>query len=212
MQRSNGESPEVIAMPGRREQGAETRCGQGVMSGRDAIGLALLGAARRKPATQDELQEVLLLLAWPSWSPSSALIDEVCYDLVEGGYLKAALPPGLPRFDPSVKGFALFGALMLKRASPYLSPFGQTCIRLKLAFIDMLPEQRRRTLLESIAQASERELILRRRQDRPDVAGWLGQSWMNSEADQIRRQLVGLRSSVYAVNDSEDDALPMAAE
>lgn len=211
MQRTNGETSEVIAMPGRPWQQGEP---QGGMTARDVIGLALLAAGRRKPATQDALSEAVLYLAWPSWTPSPALIDEVCYDLVEGGYLRTAGPPaGLPRFEPSVKGVALFAALMLKRAQPHLSSFGLTSIRIKIAFIDLLPEQRRRALLESIAQGFERELILRGRQGRLDVAGWLGQSWMNSEVDQIRRQLVGLRSSVYAVNDAgEDDAVTLAAE
>lgn len=183
------------------------------MSARDAIGLCVLGASRRKAGAQEDLTETVAYLSWPTWSPSPALIDQVHYDLVEGGYLRPALPTGVPCFEPSVKGVALFGVLMLKRVAPVLSPFGQTCVRVKTAFIDLLPEQRRRALLENIAKGYEREQILRRQQGRKDVAGWLGQSWMNSEADHIRRQLVGLRSSVYAANDGgEDEALPMAAE
>ena len=172
------------------------------MTARGAIWLAVLGTASRTGVTQDEICRVAQHLAQPSWEPSNSLIDEAVYDLVSEENLTASPPlTGEPRFVPTAKGASNFRRLMTTRIGHVQSPFGQACLRFKLAFLDLLPSRDRSVLLEKIARHYERELIVRRNRRQPFQTGLFGQSWQDQATESMRRDLVLLRTFAYSMQD-----------
>ncbi|MDK9722157.1 MAG: hypothetical protein OEL53_13350 [Rhodospirillales bacterium] len=169
------------------------------MTPRGAIWLAALGAASRMGVTQDEIGQIVQFLSQPSWGPSTSLIDEAVHDLVQESHLIGQPPlQGEPRFVPTVSGSSSFRRLMLTRIGHVPSPFGQACLRVKLAFIDLLAPSDRSQLLEIVARNYERELILRRNRRPPFQIGLFGQSWRDLETEHLRRDLVQMRTYAYA--------------
>lgn len=168
------------------------------MTPRGAIWLAALGAATRLGVTQDEIGQIVQFLSQPSWEPSTSLVGEAVYDLVAESHL-ISQPPlrGEPRFVPSATGSSSFRRLMLTKIGNVPSPFGQACLRIKLAFIDLLPSCDRARLLEIIARNYERELIVRRNRRPPFQIGLFGQSWRDQETEHLRRDLVQMRTFAY---------------
>lgn len=165
---------------------------------RGAIWLCALGAAARTGITQDGIGQTIAYLSQPSWEPSGDLIGQVVYDLVGEAHLTPQAPlSGEPRFVTTGRGRGAFMRLMMSRIGYTLSPFGQACLRFKLAFLDMLEAPLRSQLLELMARTYERELILRRNRGKPDSVGLFGESWRDSENEHLRRHLVQLRGYVY---------------
>lgn len=178
---------------------AEAIASMQVMTPGSAILLAALGAASRMGVTQDEIGQIIQFLSQPSWEPSTSLIDEAVHELVKEQHLTGQPPlRGEPRFVPTASGLSSFRRLMLTRIGHVPSPFGQACLRIKLAFIDLLAPNDRSQLLEIVARNFERELIQRRNRRPPFQIGLFGQSWRDQETEHLRRDLVQMRTYAYA--------------
>lgn len=183
---------------------AEAIASMQVMTPGSAIRLAALGAAARLGVTQDEISRVVQFLSQPSWEPSTSLVDEAVYDLVGESHLIGQPPlQGEPRFVPTSAGSSAFRRLMMTKIGNLPSPFGQACLRIKLAFIDLLPSCDRSQLLEIVARNYERELIVRRNRRPPFQVGLFGQSWRDREMEHLRRDLVQMRTYAYTPIDGD---------
>jgi hypothetical protein len=157
----------------------------------DYVQIAVLGCAAREPLEAEDLAQAVRTLAGHLWSPTAELIDEVAGSLLSGGGL--ALLPG-PRFQVTPTGRRRLLALLGQPVQGPLSAFGQVGVRLKLAFLDLLPEGARRHQVSALICAYEGEIAARgTRCTAWPINGSLGRAWLDHQMDGLEDGLTLLK-------------------
>lgn len=166
--------------------------GHRVMTARDYIWLAVLGAAERGPLTMDGAAEAVAALAGSLWAPVSQLVFDAVDEMLTDGLLNAM--DRSSRLALTGEGRQrLHDLLALPLASP-LSPFGQVGVRLKLAFLDLASPAMRRRQIAAILGACQCEIAARTAAC-PAWAlnGPLGRAWLDHQVEMLEETATMLR-------------------
>lgn len=166
--------------------------GHRVMTARDYIWLAVLGAAERRPLTMEAAAQAVKTLAGPLWSPVSELIFDAMDDMLAEGLLNS--------LDRSSR-LAITGEgrqrLMELVALPLVSPatpFGQVGMRLKLAFLDLVPPSIRQRQIGSILTACQCEIATRTTACPAwELNGPYGRAWLDHQVETLEETVTILR-------------------
>lgn len=166
------------------------------MGPRDFIQLAGLGTAARAPATFDDIRSAIDDIVGHLWTPVTEVVAGCVEDLMRNGCLQVLADhrSGERLLAVTASGQQYLGLLLARPTECPLCPSGQVGLRLKIAFIDLLPEAERRHHLENIACLYERELVewSRRCASCPRQGG-LGRMWLDIESDRLHREIKLLR-------------------
>ncbi|MDO8606406.1 MAG: hypothetical protein Q7R40_07725 [Phaeospirillum sp.] len=165
------------------------------MTASDYIWLATLGCAARGPIGIDDVGQAIAALAGPLWSPSGQVVfDSVEAILDRGLLLGDAAGDRLSITDSGRRQLSFL--LTLPVPSP-LSAFGQVGIRLKMAFIDILPPALMRHQIVGVIHAYECEVANRsvRCQAWP-LNGSIGRKWLDHQVDTLEDGLALLRQMI----------------
>lgn len=172
------------------------------MDARDFIWVVALGSAARTGVTLDGIRDAIDRLAGTLWSPVADLVGDAVEEMVRGGHLGAAVDrqDGERRFAATAVGLRTLAALLRLAVPRPLTAMGQVALRLKLAFVDLLPADERRRQLEAAVAGYETELADRRgcAEGQP-MQGDLGRRWFDHDTDRLRRDLALLRSMAASV-------------
>ena len=166
--------------------------GHRVMTAKDYIWLAVLGAAERCPLSIDRVGEAVSDLAGSQWTPVSQLVFDAVAEMQADGLLTTETNPSI--LAVSAEGRRrLEGLLALPLASP-ITPFGQVGIRLKLAFLDLASPQTIRRQIAAILGACQCEIALRT----SDCQAWrlngpLGRAWLDHQVEMLEETSALLR-------------------
>ncbi|CAA7613719.1 hypothetical protein [Magnetospirillum sp. SS-4] len=163
-----------------------------LMTPSDYIWLAALGCAERGPITIEDVGLAVEALAGPLWSPTGQVVFDTVEALVEHGHLSC--PPGEEKLSLTGSGRRRLLDLLTQPVPAPLSAFGQAGLRLKLAFLDVLPPILRRHQINGIIHAYECEMAARASR----CAAWpfngpLGRKWLDHHMDGLEDGLALLR-------------------
>lgn len=158
----------------------------------DYICLAALGTAERSPITMEDVVTAVDALAAPLWVPVFDMVFDTVTDLVERGCLNA---------DLRAETFSLTGIgrrrlmdLLSQPVQAPMSSFGQVGVRLKLAFLHILPPILRRHQIIAIIRAYECEMAARAARCQAwQLNGPMGQRWLDHQMDALEDGLDLLR-------------------
>lgn len=163
-----------------------------LMTPSDYIWLAALGCAERGPITIEDVGLAVDALAGPLWSPTGQVVFDTVEMLVERGYLSVQAED--ERLSLSGAGRRRLLELLTQPVPAPLSAFGQVGLRLKLAFLDILPPILRRHQLNGIIYAYECEMAKRAsRCPAWPVNGPLGRKWLDHHMDGLEDGVALLR-------------------
>ncbi|RAU22695.1 hypothetical protein CU669_06760 [Paramagnetospirillum kuznetsovii] len=158
----------------------------------DYIWLAALGAAERGPITLDSIASAVESLAGCLWQPVFEVIADNVDEMAKGGFLDEQdgrimlTPPG--RF--------CLAQLLARPVHAPLSAFGQVGVRLKMAFLDLLPKPSRQRQIQALIVAYECEIASRStRCGAWPLSGMLGRGWLDHQMDTLEDSLHLLRKS-----------------
>lgn len=162
------------------------------LSAADYIWLAAMGSAERGPITLENVAQAVDSLAGTLWQPVFQVIADNVALMVEGDLL-----------DSQDGILALTGAgrfrlaqLLVQPVQAPLSAFGQVGVRLKLAFLDLLPPLPRRRQIQSLITAYECEIASRSARCRAwPLNGAIGRKWLDHHMDSLEDGLALLRQS-----------------
>lgn len=126
------------------------------MDSRDFVWLAVLGLAQRNAAPFDTLGPSIDHLTGAAWIPDPELVFNCVSEMIQGGYVA---PHGAGReIKTTDQGARLLCHLMSLPLPAPETPSGQVAIRLKMAFLDLLPEAQQSFPLHSIVAAYQAAL------------------------------------------------------
>ncbi len=163
------------------------------LEARDLIWLSTLGAATRRRISLDAPLFAIDELAGFAWRPArdvvAAGIDEMlrlgCLELHEGG--------AEPLLGTTAEGHACLLGLMAAKLERPRALLGQVGVRLKLAYLDLLPANRRRQVLADLIADHEREIASLRLDLGPAWCGLPGRRWLAADDERLRHDLALLR-------------------
>lgn len=173
------------------------------MGSRDFIWLAALGTVARGPATLDDICHAIDVITAGQWLPIGELVTASVEEMVRGGHLTI---PG--QTTPLCLGLGVRGreTLSLLLAQPIGRPasvFGQVGLRMKLAFLDLVEPDERRSHLDAMITAHADELTMRQSPcDRCPARGSFGELWRSHDMERLRRDLALLRSMACMAMDA----------
>jgi hypothetical protein len=158
----------------------------------DYVRLAILGCAVRCPIFPDDIVRSVESLAGPLWAPSGHLVLDAIEVMVGMGYL-ANGEGGLGLLITGPGRRALTGLLTQPVSSP-LSAFGQVGIRLKMAFLDILPPILRRHQIAGLIHAYECDLATQTAGGESwPLNGVIGRNWLDHQMDMLEDGIALLR-------------------
>lgn len=165
------------------------------METRDFIWLAALGSAARAPVTVGDVRAAIDRSAGALLSPVGQVIEDAVADMVCRGNLSTQLDGACEaRFASTAAGQQTLARILGLAVPLPSSAMGQVAVRLKLAFVDLLPPWSRKREIDALIAAYEDEVIGRRlRCQTCPVRGTFGQMWFDHDLDLIRRELALLR-------------------
>jgi hypothetical protein len=162
------------------------------MEARDFIWLAALGCGQRLPFDLEDLCLAIDDIAGQVWTPSVDVVAGCIEEMVRGGTL-APVGPAQDRFCTTEAGRQILALLLGQPCGQVGCPLGQVGLRMKLAFLDLAPNELRREHLDQIIAACRDALEeCQRRCDICAAEGRFGQQWLRHEADRLRRDLGAL--------------------
>jgi len=163
---------------------------------RDYLALAILGSAARGPLAIDEVPALISGLAGPLWSPVHPLIHDAMDEMVVDGQLgttKAADSEHL-RLTLRPSGHRRLHHLLALHIPGPLTAFGQVGVRLKLAFLDLLPPPMRRHQIGALIRAYDCEIAGRNRHCHAwPLSGSYGRQWLDGQMEGLEDSLTLLR-------------------
>jgi hypothetical protein len=158
----------------------------------DYVWLAALGIAERGPITMEDVTLAVDALAGPLWTPVFQVVSDSITDMIEQGCL--ADEPDRDRFSLTASGRRRLSYLLSQPVQAPLSAFGQVGVRLKLAFIDVLPPILRRHQIMAVIRAYECEMAARAGRCRAwPLNGPMGRQWLDHHMDGLEDGLELLR-------------------
>lgn len=156
------------------------------LQAKDLIWLAALGTGLRHPFDLQELSESIDDTAGRLWTPVLDVLSGCLEEMLRSQNL--ACQDG--RFSTSPRGREMLGLLMTLPAGQPGCPLEQVALRMKLAFLDLMPEDDRQAYLGPIISACRNELEeCQRRCALCRSQGPFGLHWLRHEADKLRREL-----------------------
>ncbi|TAN70733.1 MAG: hypothetical protein EPN20_05310 [Magnetospirillum sp.] len=167
------------------------------MDARDFIWLAALGMAARTPSSLNDICNAIDGIAGPSWAPVTEVVLGCVEEMVRGGNLRETSDQdGVEEvFAITDQGRQTLSLLMAQPIDCPINPLGQVGLRLKLAFIDLMPTAERRHQLERVICSLEGELASRERHcDACPGRGSFGRLWRDLDTDRLRREIMLLRT------------------
>ncbi|ARJ65810.1 hypothetical protein WV31_09130 [Magnetospirillum sp. ME-1] len=162
------------------------------MTARDYIWLAVLGAVERAPLSVDDAIQAVAALTGPAWAPVSQLIFDAMDDMLADGLLNPV--ERSTRLAITGDGRRRLHDLIAQPLTAPLSTFGQVGIRLKLAFLDLVPPAVRRRQIDALLRSCDCELSTRT-STCPAWAlnGALGRVWLDHQVDALEETAEVLR-------------------
>lgn len=159
------------------------------MAAQDFIWLATLGCACRHGSDLEEVCSVIDDVAGQLWSPVTDVVAACIEEMLRGATL-APLPNQPGFFVTTDTGRQVLSLLLAQPTGPLGCPLGQVGLRLKLAFMDLVPNsERRQTLIKTIVACQSEIRECERRCLICNSQGAYGQLWLRHEADRLRRDL-----------------------
>ena len=167
-------------------KGARNSMAAGNMQARDLIWLAALGVGAREAFDLDQLGAVIDDLAGRIWTP----VGDVMAGCLEEMHRSGSLNFDQGRYATTDQGRQILGLLLGQPSGPAGCPLGQVGLRLKLAFLDLVPPRERQDHLGPIIEACRGELAeCRRRCELCATHGPFGRQWLRHETERLRRDL-----------------------
>lgn len=166
--------------------------GRHPMTARDYIWLAVLGAVERAPLSMEEVERAVAALSGPAWTPVTQLIYDAVDEMLEDGLLNPV--ERSLRLAITGEGRRRLHDLVGQPLAAPLSTFGQVGIRLKLAFLDLVPQAVRHRQIDAILRACDCE-IAARTASCPAWAlnGPLGRAWLDHQVEALEELAQFLR-------------------
>ncbi|CAA7621296.1 conserved hypothetical protein [Magnetospirillum sp. LM-5] len=164
------------------------------MGAGDFIWLAALGCAARRAIDTETICQAIDTISAGQWSPSGQLVCDCLDEMVRGGHLSAEPTSPDPVFAITEAGRETLSLMLSLPLDQPGAALGQTGLRLKLAFLDLVDVAERRRHLETMISSLEAELKGR------DLAcgdcqalGCFGRIWRNHDLEHLHRDLSMLR-------------------
>lgn len=165
------------------------------LDARDYIWLATLGSVTRGALPIDDVAPIVAGLAGPLWAPTGQLIADAIDEMVVTDLLGTTRAgDGQLRLTGTIPGRARLHDLLVQSVHAPLTAFGQVGVRIKLAFLDLLPAPQRQRQIEALTVAYECE-IAGRSGACPAWAhnGPLGRLWLDAQVSGLEDGLALLR-------------------
>jgi DNA-binding PadR family transcriptional regulator len=168
-----------------------------VMTARDYIWLAVLGAVERAPLSMDDAVQAVGALAGQAWTPVQQLVFDAIDQMLEDGLLNPV--ERSMRLAITGEGRRRLQDLLTQPLAAPLSSFGQVGIRLKLAFLDLAPPAMRHRQIDAILRSCDCEIASRT----ASCAAWslngiLGRVWLDHQVDALEEMAEVLRRMARA--------------
>ncbi|MBY0431168.1 MAG: hypothetical protein K2Q10_08220, partial [Rhodospirillales bacterium] len=151
------------------------------MDPRDFIWLAALGTAARAQSSLDDICTALDDIVGHLWTPVAEVVIGCLDEMVRGDTLRmvGGKCSDSPVFMTTATGLQSLSYLLAKPVARPACPLGQVGMRLKLAFIDLMPASECRRTLEGAICAYEGELERCERQCVGcNASGTFGRRWL----------------------------------
>lgn len=180
---------------------------------KDFIWLAALGTAARKAASIDEVCLAIDDIADQRWTPVSEVVANTIGEMLAGGALRP-VPGSRESFQTTDAGHEILASMFARPSGRPGCLLGEVGFRLKLAFIDLAPQEARHLYLTHSIRAYEGEIAACEQRCRHcSIQGVFGRLWLDHETDRLRRDLSLLHSIAAecgAVNAPLRDGVPCA--
>ncbi len=166
------------------------------MQARDCLRLAALGNASRMAVTIDDVWVSIEDIAGDLWTPASSVLGDGVSALLDEKALQIVgmTPSAEPLLAITETGRGHLTSLLSRPLGRAGCPLSQIGLRLKMAFLDLLPAHQRHLPLSSAIQACEGALAEQERRCALCPAqGRFGRMWQDHETDRLRRDLSTLR-------------------
>lgn len=127
---------------------------------RDLIWLVALGLTSRHPSSLEDVCFALECLTTEHWLPPAHHVETALEDMDRSGHLtpiRSALR-ATRRYVVTESGRQILIRLLIKPIDTPCALHGQVALRLKLAFLDLLPPEPRRALIACLIQDYEAEV------------------------------------------------------
>jgi hypothetical protein len=159
------------------------------MGPKDFIWLAALGTAARGPASVGDVCLAIDDIAGHLWTPASDVVIGCIEEMLRGGTLRLASDRE-PLFATTDSGRQAISLLLSHPGAGSSCPLGQVGLRMKLAFIDLVPLAERRRHLSGAIRTCESEIgDCERRCQICSAQGAFGRLWLDHETDRLRHDL-----------------------
>ncbi len=160
-------------------------------TGSDLLAIAALGTAARHAATCQDMREAIEEIAGPLWAPTLDSLQSVIERLLERGQMRRTSDvPGLAAQHVTTHSGRerLCRLLALDTAHPSCL-LAQVGTRLGMAFLDLIPQPRRRGYIESSLYHCELQVReWRRRSALCRAQGDLGRRWLAHEGQRLQQE------------------------
>lgn len=177
-------------------QGYASVSGQ-VLQARDLLRLAALGGASRMAVTADDIWVSIEDMVGDLWLPAGSVLADAICTLLEEGALHSGTTTvhSEPLLTITDSGRNLLASLLSRPIGRSGCPLSRTSLRLKIAYLDLLPApQRQLPLTSAIASCEEALAEQERRTTLCPAQGRFGRMWQDHEIDRLRRDLTSLRA------------------
>lgn len=162
--------------------------GQG-MGPRDFIWVAALGTAARGPVGLDDIRMALDDIVGQLWTPSGEVVGNCVEEMLRSGAVRLTQnrPEKIETTPQGRETLSVLLSIPFSRSGCLLS---QVAHRLKMAFLDLVPESDRRYHLGSAIRACQCEISeCERRILACSAQGAFGRLWLDHEAKRLHRDL-----------------------
>ncbi len=164
----------------------------GKMEPKDFIWMAALGTTARAPAGIDDILCAIDDIAGQWWTPVGEVVVACIENLLVDGKLALAPQsrPGKERLVITSPGRAVLSQLLSRPLERTGCPLGYVGLHLKLAFLDLLPDDERGAHLHSAIHDCQAEIREWERRCRLcSASGKYGVRWMSHQTSRLRQDL-----------------------